>query len=141
VTAPGTQDAGTEAVQPIASSDDVVRARQLARSFAVDCKLSLVDQTKLVTAASELARNTLVHGGGGSMSGRLLRAGNRSGVALRFEDRGPGIPDVDLAMTDGWSSGTGLGLGLSGTRRLVDEFEIETAPGVGTTVSVVKWSH
>lgn len=141
MTVPGSHDAGPEAVQPIASSNDVVRARQLARSFALDAKLSLVDQTKLVTAASELARNTLVHGGGGSMAGRLVQGIGRRGVALRFEDRGPGIPDIELALTDGWTSGNGLGLGLGGTRRLVDEFEIETQPGVGTTITVVKWSH
>lgn len=138
---PVAPDASAEQVQPITSNEDVVRARRLARSLAVGCELSLVDQTKLVTAASELARNTLIYGGGGSMAGRLVRARGRVGVALRFEDRGPGIADVELAMSEGWSSGSGLGLGLSGTRRLVDEFELETEPGTGTTVRVVKWSH
>jgi serine/threonine-protein kinase RsbT len=125
--------------QPIASSDDVVRARQLARTLARDLKLSLVDQTKLVTAVSELARNTLIHGGGGGVRVGLLRRRGRVGVAARFEDHGPGIADVELALTDGWTSGGGLGLGLNGARRLVDEFDLDSGPGRGTVVSVVKW--
>jgi serine/threonine-protein kinase RsbT len=129
------------AVIPIASNDDVVRARQHVRALAQDCKLSLVDQTKLVTAASELARNTLVYGGGGSMHAELLDEGGRRGVRAVFEDRGPGIPDIDLAMTDGWTSGSGLGLGLSGTRRLVDEFVLDSEVGRGTTVTIVKWAR
>ena len=126
---------------PIASSDDVVRARQLARTLAREQKLSLVDQTKLVTAASELARNTLVHGGGGVMHCALVERGSKRGVELRFEDDGPGIADLELAMTDGWTSGGGLGLGLSGAKRLVDEFAVDSAAGRGTTVSVVKWTR
>lgn len=124
---------------PIASNDDVVRARQVVRSLAQRCGLSLVDQTKLVTAASELARNTLVHGGGGSMTARLVERDGRRGVRAEFEDSGPGIADLELALTDGWTTGTGLGLGLSGTRRLVDEFAVDTEAGRGTTVTVAKW--
>jgi serine/threonine-protein kinase RsbT len=126
---------------PIAGDDDVVRVRQLARTCAQQAKLSLVDQTKLVTAASELARNTLVHGRGGGATIELVNDGRRVGVRAVFRDDGPGIPDVPLAMTDGWSSGNGLGLGLSGARRLVDEFELDTAAGSGTTVTVVKWGR
>ncbi|QMU70533.1 anti-sigma regulatory factor [Streptacidiphilus sp. P02-A3a] len=126
---------------PIESSDDVVRVRQLVRAAAQECRLSLVDQTKLITAASELARNTLVHGGGGSTDIALVDNGLRRGVRVVFEDSGPGIPDLDLALTDGWTSGTGLGLGLSGSRRLVDEFTIDSRPGQGTTVTIVKWSR
>jgi serine/threonine-protein kinase RsbT len=126
---------------PIAANDDVVRARQSVRSLAQECRLTLVEQTKLVTAVSELARNTLVHGGGGSMRAELVHHGTRQGVRVLFEDRGPGIPDLDLALTDGWTSGTGLGLGLSGSRRLVDEFAIDSGPGRGTTVTVTKWAR
>jgi serine/threonine-protein kinase RsbT len=123
----------------VASDQDVVRVRQLVRTFAVDVKLSLVDQTKLVTAASELARNTLVYGGGGSAEVELITNGRRNGIKIVFADEGPGIVDVDLALTDGYTTGGGLGLGLSGARRLVDEFEIDTAVGQGTRISIVKW--
>jgi serine/threonine-protein kinase RsbT len=133
--------AETVRTQPIATSDDVVRARQLARALAVECGLSLVEQTKLVTAASELARNTLVHGRGGRMDGEVVGRPGAQGVRLAFTDEGPGIPDTDLALRDGWSSGTGMGLGLSGARRLMDEFELDTAAGRGTTVTVVKWTR
>ena len=127
---------------PIRSGDDVVRVRQQVRNAAAENGLSLVDQTKLVTAASELARNTLVHGGGGLAQIEVVKSGNgRVGVKLHFTDDGPGIPDVGLALTDGWTSGTGLGLGLSGARRLVDEFELNSKPGAGTSVMVVKWSR
>jgi serine/threonine-protein kinase RsbT len=127
---------------PIRSGDDVVRVRQQVRNAAAENGLSLVDQTKLVTAASELARNTLVHGGGGLAQIEVVKSGNgRVGVKLHFTDEGPGIPDVGLALTDGWTSGTGLGLGLSGARRLVDEFELNSKPGAGTSVMVVKWSR
>ncbi len=127
---------------PIRSGDDVVRVRQLVRTAAAENGLSLVDQTKLVTAASELARNTLIHGGGGVAGIEVVKsATGRSGVKLSFTDEGPGIADVDLALTDGWTTGTGLGLGLSGSRRLVDEFELNSKPGAGTTVVVVKWSR
>ena len=124
---------------PVATDQDVVRVRQLVRTVAVAVKLSLVDQTKLVTAASELARNTLVYGGGGTVEVRQIQNERRGGIRIVFADQGPGIADLDLALTDGYTTGGGLGLGLSGARRLVDEFEIETEPGKGTTVTVVKW--
>jgi serine/threonine-protein kinase RsbT len=129
------------AVQSLAirSDQDVVRVRQLVRTLAVSVKLSLVDQTKLVTAASELARNTLVYGGGGTVEAGRVDNGRRSGIRIVFSDHGPGIPDLDLALTDGYTTGGGLGLGLSGARRLVDEFDIDTAVGQGTTISVIKW--
>jgi serine/threonine-protein kinase RsbT len=127
---------------PIQSGDDVVRVRQQTRVAAAGCGLSLVDQTKLVTAASELARNTLVHGGGGMARIEVVKSDNgRSGVRIGFADTGPGISDMELALTDGWSSKNGLGLGLSGARRLVDEFELASEPGSGTTVVVTKWSR
>jgi serine/threonine-protein kinase RsbT len=127
---------------PIQSGDDVVRVRQQVRVVAADSGLSLVDQTKLVTAASELARNTLVHGGGGMARVEVVKSANgRNGVRIGFADDGPGIADIDLALTDGWTSGAGLGLGLSGARRLVDEFELTSKAGRGTTVVVVKWSR
>lgn len=125
----------------ITSGDDVVRVRQLVRSHAQAVKLSLVDQTKLITAASELARNTLVHGGAGRVLVERLSHNGRSGVRAIFTDEGPGIPDLQLALTDGWTTGTGLGLGLSGSKRLVDEFQIDTEVGKGTVVSVVKWTR
>jgi serine/threonine-protein kinase RsbT len=127
---------------PIRSGDDVVRVRQQVRTAAAENGLSLVDQTKLVTAASELARNTLVHGGGGVAHIEVVKsATGRPGIKLCFTDDGPGIPDVNLALTDGWTTGTGLGLGLSGARRLVDEFELNSKTGTGTSVVVVKWSR
>jgi serine/threonine-protein kinase RsbT len=127
---------------PIRSGDDVVRVRQQVRNAAAENGLSLVDQTKLVTAASELARNTLVHGGGGVAHIEVVKSANgRTGVKLHFTDEGPGIADIGLALTDGWTSGNGLGLGLSGARRLVDEFELNSKPGAGTSVTVVKWSR
>ncbi len=132
---------GPADVQPIVADEDVVRVRQLVRSVAVAARLSLVDQTKLVTAASELARNTLTHGGGGLVEVDTVTDGRRTGVRVSFVDEGPGIANVELALTDGYSTGTGLGLGLSGTRRLVDEFEIETKPGRGTRVMAVKWAR
>ncbi|BCJ43799.1 anti-sigma regulatory factor [Actinoplanes ianthinogenes] len=124
---------------PIVTDQDVVRVRQLVRTVAVEVKLSLVDQTKLVTAASELARNTLVYGGGGTVEVTRVRTEFRSGIRIVFADQGPGIADLELALTDGYTTGGGLGLGLSGARRLVDEFAIETAPGEGTTITVTKW--
>jgi serine/threonine-protein kinase RsbT len=123
----------------IASDQDVVRVRQLVRTFTVAVKLSLVDQTKLVTAASELARNTLVYGGGGTVEVARVENGRRSGIRIVFADQGPGIVDLDLALTDGYTTGGGLGLGLSGARRLVDEFDIDTAVGQGTSITVTKW--
>ncbi len=123
----------------VASDQDVVRVRQLVRTVAVAVKLSLVDQTKLVTAASELARNTLVYGGGGTVEVSEVENGRRRGIRIVFTDQGPGIADLDLALTDGYTTGGGLGLGPSGARRLVDEFDIDTAVGQGTTISVTKW--
>jgi serine/threonine-protein kinase RsbT len=121
------------------SMDDIIKARQLVRDCAIFQGLSLVDQTKIVTAASELARNTLVHGGGGDMRLQALNDGPRRGVKVIFADRGPGIPDVELAMKDGYTTRGGLGLGLSGSKRLVNEFSIESQSGQGTTVSIVRW--
>jgi serine/threonine-protein kinase RsbT len=123
----------------VASDQDVVRVRQLVRTVAVSVKLSLVDQTKLVTAASELARNTLVYGGGGTVDVERVENGRRAGIRIVFRDEGPGIPDLNLALTDGYTTGGGLGLGLSGARRLVDEFDIDTAVGQGTRITVTKW--
>ena len=134
-------DVESEASHLIGSDADVVLVRQAVRALAVDAKLSLVDQTKLVTAASELARNTLVYGGGGTVTVELVRAGLRRGVRAAFEDRGPGIADVSLALTDGWTSGTGMGLGLSGAKRLVDDFDLQTTSGEGTVVRIVKWTR
>lgn len=123
----------------VTTDQDVVRVRQLVRTMAVAVKLSLVDQTKLVTAASELARNTLVYGGGGSAEVTPVDNGRRKGIRIVFADQGPGIVDLDLAFTDGYTTGGGLGLGLSGARRLVDEFDITTAVDEGTTITVTKW--
>jgi serine/threonine-protein kinase RsbT len=125
--------------RPLRSEEDVVYARQAVRSWAVEMAFSLVDQTKLVTAASELARNTIVYGGGGTLRLEQVEDGARRGLRLFFEDQGPGIADVERAMQDGYTSGGGLGLGLGGARRLVNEFRIESAPGQGTRITVVKW--
>ena len=130
----------TRGTLPIRIEQDVVLARQTARQAAVACKLRLVDQTKLVTAASELARNAVIYGGGGNMEWEILESGLRKGVRLVFADQGPGIADLAQALTDGWSSGKGMGLGLSGSRRLVDEFELESAPGQGTRITITKWT-
>ena len=121
------------------NSEDIVDARQAVRAWMVAMKFSLVDQTKMVTAASELARNTVEYGGGGSMRMEEIENGAIRGLRLVFEDRGPGIPDLELALKDGYTTGSGLGLGLSGSKRLVNEFEIWSAPGEGTRVTVVKW--
>jgi serine/threonine-protein kinase RsbT len=126
--------------QPIRIEQDVVQARQTVRQIAVACGLRLVDQTKLVTAASELARNAVIYGGGGEMHWETLQQGLRRGVRLVFTDHGPGIADIEQALTDGWTSGKGMGLGLSGSRRLVDEFELDSAPGQGTRVTITKWT-
>ncbi|GHJ50759.1 anti-sigma regulatory factor [Nonomuraea sp. TT08I-71] len=134
-------DLGVPATQAISSDEDVVRVRQLVRTTAVAVKLSLVDQTKLVTAASELARNTLIYGGGGTAEVVTVEDGRRRGVRIVFADQGPGIPDLDQALTDGFTTGGGLGLGLSGARRLVDDFDIWTAVGEGTRITVTKWSR
>lgn len=121
------------------SPDDVILARRLVRDVAIAQGLTLVEQTKLITAASELARNALVHGGGGEMHLEVLREGNRRGVKVIFVDEGPGISNVELAMKDGFSTMGGLGLGLSGSKRLVDEFAIESEPGKGTKVTIIRW--
>ena len=123
----------------IAASDDVVRVRQIVRSWAKEMKFSLVDQTKFVTATSELARNTLEHGGGGSMTAEMLDNGTRTGIKLTFNDQGPGMASVELALQDGYSTAGGMGLGLSGSKRLVNEFEIKSEPGRGTTVTIIRW--
>lgn len=123
----------------LGSEQDVVRARQAVRKLAQECNFSLVEQTKLVTAASELGRNTLIHGGGGHMTMSRVEDGVRNGIRLVFEDSGPGIADLALAMTDGWTSGVGMGLGLTGSKRLASEFDIVTAPGQGTRVTIVRW--
>jgi serine/threonine-protein kinase RsbT len=124
---------------PLHSEEDIVASRQKVRQLTQQLKFSLVDQTKMITAASELSRNTLVHGGGGTMRWELLDDGGRRGLRLHFEDNGPGIRDTKLAMTDGWTSGTGMGLGLPGSKRLVHEFELHSAPGEGTRVSITRW--
>ena len=126
-------------VLEIRSSSDVVRVRQLVRSWAAELGFSLVDQTKLVTGASELGRNTLEHGRGGRVRVEMLNDGSRRGLRMTFEDEGPGIPDMQLALSDGYSTGTGLGLGLGGTRRLMSEFRIQSEVGKGTRVQAVRW--
>ena len=124
---------------PLRSEEDIVASRQKVRALTQQLKFSLVDQTKMITAASELSRNTLVHGGGGVMRWELLQEGVRSGLRLHFEDEGPGIADTKLALTDGWSTGSGMGLGLPGSKRLVHEFELASTPGQGTRVSITRW--
>jgi serine/threonine-protein kinase RsbT len=124
---------------PLRSEHDIVLARQLVRKLTQDLKFSLVDQTKMVTAASELARNALVYGRGGVMQWELLQKDARHGLQLRFADEGPGIPDLDLAMTDGWTSGNGLGMGLTGAKRLVNDFHIDTRVDGGTRVTITRW--
>jgi serine/threonine-protein kinase RsbT len=124
---------------PLRSTDDVVHVRQVARQWAVQMGLSLVDQTKLVTAASELARNTVTYGGGGEVILEALNDSNRRGVRLTFTDQGPGIPDIALALKDGYTTGTGMGLGLGGAKRLVNEFDIVSHAGEGTRVCITKW--
>jgi len=121
------------------SEHDIVLGRQAVRRMTQELGFSLVEQTKMVTAASELARNTVVYGGGGVLKWSLLSDGAKRGLRLTFEDHGPGIANIELAMTDGWSSGTGLGLGLTGARRLVNEFDIESTVGVGTRVVIARW--
>ena len=123
----------------LSSHEDVARARQMVRAWAVKLGFNLLDQTKLVTATSELARNTVIYGGGGLMKGESLTNGSRQGLRLTFEDQGPGIPDIDLALQDGYTTGDGLGFGLGGAKRLVSEFEIVSQSGEGTRVSITKW--
>lgn len=126
-------------LQHLKNSNDVLIARQKVRQWSTELRFSLVDQTKLVTAASELARNALEHGKGGVMIIESLSNGAKSGLRLVFEDQGPGIPDIELALKDGFTSGSGLGLGLGGSKRLVNEFSIESEVGKGTKVTVVRW--
>jgi len=123
----------------VADSGDIVAVRHAVRRQAVEINLSLVDQTKIVTAASELARNMLLYGGGGKVTLEPLQEGVRRGLRAQFIDAGPGIPDVDLAMRDGFTTGNGMGLGLGGAKRLVNEFSIESAPGKGTRVTITRW--
>lgn len=123
----------------IASSDDVVRVRRIVRDAAVSLGFSIVDQTKLVTAASELARNTFNHGGGGRFRIEVLNSDSRHGLRLVFEDDGPGIADVEQALSDGFTTGGGLGMGLGGARRLVNDFQIESHPGEGTRITATRW--
>src|SRR5258705_12788468 len=124
---------------PLQSSEDIVKVRQAVRAWAVELGFSLVEQTKIVTAASELARNTVDYGGGGTVRLEMLEERGRGGLRLTFEDKGPGIEDLELALKDGYTSGGGLGLGLGGARRLSNEFEIASRPGEGTRVSITRW--
>ena len=127
-------------IVPVRSSEDIVRVRQAVRNWAVELGFGLVDQTKLVTAASELARNTVNYGGGGTVRMEALSNASHLGLQLTFEDHGPGIADVESALRDGYTTGSGLGLGLGGARRLANEFEIDSRPGEGTRVRVIRWT-
>jgi serine/threonine-protein kinase RsbT len=124
---------------PIRSEQDIVHARQVVRKLTQELAFGIVDQTKMVTAASELARNTLIYGGGGVLAWAVLLEGARKGLRLEFSDEGPGIADLALAMKDGWTSGSGLGLGLSGAKRLVNDFELHSEVGKGTRVTITRW--
>jgi serine/threonine-protein kinase RsbT len=124
---------------PVRIGSEVVSVRHLVRRFAVELGFSIVEQTKVVTAASELARNMVDYGGGGAMTAEALHDGARRGLRLTFDDKGPGIADVEVALRDGFTSGNGMGLGLGGAKRLSNEFQIRTAPGEGTTVTIVRW--
>jgi serine/threonine-protein kinase RsbT len=124
---------------PLRSEADIVLCRRTVRQLALDLKFSLVDQTKIITAASELSRNTVVYGGGGEMAWEFVIQGIKTGLCLKFTDHGPGIPDLDLALKDGWTSGKGMGLGLSGSKRLVHEFDIRSVIGEGTCVTITRW--
>jgi serine/threonine-protein kinase RsbT len=124
---------------PVQTAEDVVRVRRIVRAKSILAGFSLVEQTKIVTAASEIARNTVDHGGGGTLLMEILREGMRHGLRLTFTDHGPGIVDIPLAMTDGYTSGTGLGLGLSGAKRLSNEFDVKSTAGRGTVVSLARW--
>lgn len=124
---------------PLQNSNDIVAARQKVRQWAIELRFSLVDQTKLVTAASELARNALDHGQGGQMAIEVVNGAARTGLKLVFEDNGPGIPDIEMALKDGYTTGAGMGLGLGGSKRLVNDFSIESELGKGTKITVVRW--
>ncbi|MES2938669.1 MAG: anti-sigma regulatory factor [Pseudomonadota bacterium] len=121
------------------SEEDIVASRQKVRALTQSLKFSLVDQTKMITAASELSRNTVVHGGGGEMQWNVVEEGIKRGLRLEFVDTGPGIADMKLALTDGWTSGGGMGLGLPGSKRLVHEFDLQSQPGQGTRVTITRW--
>jgi len=123
----------------LAAERDIVACRRLVRELTQELKFTLVDQTKMITAASELSRNAIVYGRGGVMRWEIVTQGPQTGLRLAFEDQGPGIPDTELALTDGWTSGTGMGIGLSGSRRLVNDFELRTAVGKGTCVTITRW--
>ena len=125
--------------RPVRSAEDVVLVRQIVRQWAIELKFSLVDQTKVVTAASEIARNTVDYGGGGTIRLEMVNHAERRGLRLVFDDKGPGIPDVEQALKDGFTTGHGLGLGLGGARRLVNEFSITSGPGEGTRIAMTKW--
>jgi serine/threonine-protein kinase RsbT len=127
-------------IMRLRTDEDIVRARQRVREWSRQQGFSLVNQTKIVTAASELARNTVQYGGGGTLHLEVLNQRSRRGLQLTFADQGPGIPDIEVALKEGYSTGGGLGLGLPGTRRLTDEFELVSCPGVGTRVRIVKWT-
>jgi serine/threonine-protein kinase RsbT len=129
---------GAETLQ-VETSEDIVRVRQAVRKRTVELSYGLIDQTKIVTASSELARNLLDYGGGGTVLLETVQNGHRTGIRLVFEDHGPGIPDIDRALTDGYTSGKGMGLGLGGAKRLSHEFEINSKPGEGTRVSILRW--
>ncbi len=129
----------SDEAMPLRTSDDVVRVRQTVRARAVAAGFSLVDQTKIVTAASEIGRNTVDYGGGGTLRIEMVRNGRRRGVRLTFTDHGPGIPDLTLALKDGYTTGGGLGLGLGGAKRLSNEFDVQSAPGQGTVVTLARW--
>ncbi|WP_254509234.1 anti-sigma regulatory factor [Anatilimnocola floriformis] len=124
---------------PVQTDQDIVLVRQTVRKLSQQAAFSLVDQTKFVTAASELARNTVIYGGGGTMQWETFTEGVRNCVRLTFVDQGPGIANLELALTDGWTSGRGMGMGLSGSKRLVNEFDIQSAPGKGTRVMIARW--
>ena len=129
----------TKGTLPLRGEPDIVMCRQTVRKLAQELKFSLVDQTKMITAASELSRNTVVYGGGGHMRWEIQTQGLKNALRLWFEDQGPGIPDIEKALTDGWTSGKGMGIGLSGSKRLVNEFAIDTAVGKGTSVMIARW--
>jgi serine/threonine-protein kinase RsbT len=128
-----------EGAMVLSTEHDIVMSRQTVRKLTQQINFSLVDQTKMITAASELSRNAVVYGGGGEMRWQVVSNGSKTGLRLAFEDKGPGIPDLALALTDGWTSGKGLGVGLSGSKRLVNEFDIRSAVGVGTCVTITRW--
>ena len=128
-----------EGAMVLSTEHDIVMSRQTVRKLTQQINFSLVDPTKMITAASELSRNAVVYGGGGEMRWQVVSNGSRTGLRLAFEDKGPGIPDLALALTDGWTSGKGLGVGLSGSKRLVNEFDIRTAVGEGTCVTIARW--